>query len=229
MFNNSFWIIFAIIHFIIVLLFYKGFGKTGLFVWIGFATVCANLQVVKTVELFGLTATLGNVMYGTIFFATDVLNEKYGPAEARKAVWLGFSTLLTLTCVMQGVLLFEPASSDISQTALETIFGFLPRVALGSLLAFIFSQTLDVYVYSAIRRIFPSDRLLWLRNGGSTAVSQLFDTFIFTAVAFFGIYSAGVWLHIFISTYLIKFAVSLISLPYAYAAKKMIPNDERSL
>ncbi len=93
----------------------------GLFVWIGFATVCANLQVVKTVELFGLTATLGNVMYGTIFFATDVLNEKYGPAEARKAVWLGFSTLLTLTFVMQGVLLFEPASSDISQTALETI------------------------------------------------------------------------------------------------------------
>lgn len=75
----------------------------GLFVWIGFATVCANLQVVKTVELFGLTATLGNVMYGTIFFATDVLNEKYGPAEARKAVWLGFSTLLTLTFVMQGV------------------------------------------------------------------------------------------------------------------------------
>ncbi|KDE22505.1 hypothetical protein EF83_17085, partial [Bacillus subtilis] len=86
MFNNSFWIFFAIIHFIIVLLFYKGFGKMGLFVWIGFATVCANLQVVKTVELFGLTATLGNVMYGTIFFATDVLNEKYGPAEARKAV-----------------------------------------------------------------------------------------------------------------------------------------------
>ena len=87
---------------------------------------------------------------------------------------------------------------------------------LGSLLAFIFSQTLDVYVYSAIRRIFPSDRLLWLRNGGSTAVSQLFDTFIFTAVAFLGVYPAGVWLHIFISTYLIKFAVSLISLPYAY-------------
>lgn len=56
----------------------------GLFVLIGFATVCANLQVVKTVELFGLTATLGNVMYGTIFFATDVLNEKYGPAEAKK-------------------------------------------------------------------------------------------------------------------------------------------------
>lgn len=103
MFNDVLWILFAVIHFIIVLLFYKGFGKTGLFVWIGFATVCANLQVVKTVELFGLTATLGNIMYGTVFFATDVLNEKYGPREARKAVWLGFSTLLALTCAMQGL------------------------------------------------------------------------------------------------------------------------------
>lgn len=108
----------------------------------------------------------------------------------------------------------------------ETIFGFLPRVALGSLLAFIFSQTIDVYVYSAIRRIFPSDRLLWLRNSGSTALSQLLDTFIFTAVAFIGVYSAGVWFSIFISTYLIKFAVSLISVPYAYAAKRMTPKGE---
>ncbi|MGX6411986.1 queuosine precursor transporter [Bacillus amyloliquefaciens] len=226
MFNDVLWILFAVIHFIIVLLFYKGFGKTGLFVWIGFATVCANLQVVKTVELFGLTATLGNIMYGTVFFATDVLNEKYGPREARKAVWLGFSTLLALTCAMQGALLYKPAASDIAQPALETIFGFLPRVALGSLLAFIFSQTIDVYVYSAIRRIFPSDRLLWLRNSGSTALSQLLDTFIFTAVAFIGVYSAGVWFSIFISTYLIKFAVSLISVPYAYMAKRMTPNGE---
>ncbi|MFA7746536.1 queuosine precursor transporter, partial [Salinicoccus roseus] len=81
--------------------------------------------VVKTVELFGLTATLGNIMYGTVFFATDVLNEKYGPREARKAVWLGFSTLLALTCAMQGALLYKPAASDIAQPALETIFGFL--------------------------------------------------------------------------------------------------------
>ncbi|MGG5832651.1 hypothetical protein ACQ4LK_20635, partial [Bacillus pumilus] len=45
MFNEGIWILFAIINFIIVLLFYKGFGKMGLFVWIGFATAAANLQV----------------------------------------------------------------------------------------------------------------------------------------------------------------------------------------
>ncbi|MEH6972084.1 VUT family protein, partial [Bacillus sp. JJ675] len=63
MFNEILWIGFAIISFIIVLFFYKRFGKTGLFVWIGFATVAANIEVAKTVELFGLTSTLGNIMY----------------------------------------------------------------------------------------------------------------------------------------------------------------------
>ena len=82
----------------------------GLFVWIGFATVAANLQVVKTVELFGLTATLGNILYGSVFFATDVLNEKYGQNEARKAVWIGFATLLTLTVVMQEAFAFPSRS-----------------------------------------------------------------------------------------------------------------------
>lgn len=90
LFNDVLWILFAVIHFIIVLLFYKGFGKTGLFVWIGFATVCANLQVVKTVELFGLTATLGNIMYGTVFFATDVLNENTVPGKRAKPSGSGF-------------------------------------------------------------------------------------------------------------------------------------------
>lgn len=42
LFNNLFWIIFVIIYFIIVFLFYKGFGKMGLFVWIGFVIVCVN-------------------------------------------------------------------------------------------------------------------------------------------------------------------------------------------
>ncbi len=70
--------------------FIKDLAKRVLFVWIGFATVCANLQVVKTVELFGLTATLGNIMYGTVFFATDVLNEKYGPGKRAKPSGSGF-------------------------------------------------------------------------------------------------------------------------------------------
>ena len=58
----------AIIYFCLILTIYRFFRIFGLFTWIGFSTVIANIEVIKTVELFGMTATLGNVMYGTIFF-----------------------------------------------------------------------------------------------------------------------------------------------------------------
>ncbi|TDL82654.1 queuosine precursor transporter [Peribacillus frigoritolerans] len=223
--NEMLWLGFALINFIIVLLFYKLFGKSGLFVWIGFSTVVANLQVVKTIEIFGLTATMGNIMYGTAFLVTDILNEKYGEKEAKKAVWLGFATLISLTVIMQGVLLFKPDETDFAQGALETIFGLIPRIALGSLAAFIISQYADVAIYSYIRKKFPSDRLLWVRNNGSTMISQLIDTLIFTSIAFLGVYPFSVWVQIFITTYLIKFVVAIIDTPFAYLAKKMKPYE----
>lgn len=223
--NEMLWLGFALINFIIVLLFYKLFGKSGLFVWIGFSTVVANLQVVKTIEIFGLTATMGNIMYGTAFLVTDILNEKYGEKEAKKAVWLGFATLISLTVIMQGVLLFKPDETDFAQGALETIFGLIPRIALGSLAAFIISQYADVSIYSFIRKKFPSDRMLWVRNNGSTMISQLIDTLIFTSIAFLGVYPFSVWVQIFITTYLIKFVVAIIDTPFAYLAKKMKPHE----
>ncbi|MFS0863310.1 queuosine precursor transporter [Fredinandcohnia sp. 179-A 10B2 NHS] len=219
MFNETLWVVFAIVNFILVLAIYRFFGKSGLFVWIGFSTVVANLQVVKTVELFGLTATLGNIMYGTSFLVTDILNEKYGKDEAKKGVWLGFFTLLAMTIIMQFVLLFKPHEVDIAQGSLETIFGLLPRIAIGSLLAFIISQYTDVQIYSKIKSMFPKDSQLWIRNNGSTMISQLLDTLIFTSVAFIGVYPFEVWLEIFFTTYFIKWLVAAMDTPFMYIAK----------
>ncbi|SIS37240.1 queuosine precursor transporter [Salimicrobium flavidum] len=219
MFNELLWIIFAIVNFTLLLTVYRLFGKNGLFVWIGMATVVANIQVVKTVELFGLTATLGNIIYGTAFLATDILNEKYGKDSAKKAVWLGFSALIAMTIMMQISLRFIPAESDIAQSALETLFGIVPQIAIGSLLAYIISQYFDVWLYAFLKKIFPKDKHLWIRNNGSTMISQLLDTAVFCGIAFYGLYPFGVWIEIFWTTYFIKFLVSLLDTPFLYAAK----------
>ena len=63
--NEILWLLFAILNFLCIVAVYKLFGKTGLFAWIAVGTVIANIQVTKTIELFGFTATLGNIMYGT--------------------------------------------------------------------------------------------------------------------------------------------------------------------
>jgi uncharacterized integral membrane protein (TIGR00697 family) len=137
LFNEVLGLGFAILNMLFGILMYKFFGKTGLFVWVGFAAVLANILVVKLIEIFSLTATLGNAVYGSIFLVTDILNEKYGKKEAKKAVWLGFSSLIMMTIIMQVVLQFELADEDFAQQSLTTIFGLIPRIALGSMIAYI--------------------------------------------------------------------------------------------
>ncbi|WP_226034739.1 queuosine precursor transporter [Aquibacillus saliphilus] len=221
MMNEWLWILFAVMNFGMLILVYRIFGKPGLFVWIGMSTVVANIQVVKTIELFGLTATLGNIIYGTAFLATDILNEKYGKSDAKKAVWLGFSTLIAMTIMMQFALQFQPGPGDFAQDSLTTLFGLVPRIALGSLVAYLISQYFDVFIYTKIKAMLPDPKFLWIRNNGSTMISQLLDSAIFCSIAFLGQYPFQIWLEIFITTYIIKFIVAAIDTPFLYMAKKI--------
>src|SRR5690554_1460429 len=98
--NEVLWLLLMVVNFGLILCSFKFFGKKGLYAWIAMAAVLANIQVLKLVELFGYEATLGNIIYGTSFLATDILNEFYGKKEARKGVYLGLFTLVTFTVIM---------------------------------------------------------------------------------------------------------------------------------
>ena len=224
--NEMIWLLFAVVNFSLFLGMYYFFGKTGIFVWIGVATVLANIQVVKQVDLFGFHATLGNIMYGTIFLATDALNELYDRKQALKAVGMGFFILIATTIIMQLALFFQPNEFDFSQDSLVTIFGFFPRLVIASLIAFVVSQTVDVVLFQRIKKALPSDRFLWVRNNGSTILSQLIDTAIFVPIAFLGSFEIEVLFGIggiFMSTYLIKVLVAFLDTPFLYLLKRIKP------
>ncbi|WP_442603037.1 queuosine precursor transporter [Paenibacillus sp. KN14-4R] len=229
MFNFYWGIGFVLVNFCLFLICYRFFGKNGLYAWVGVATVLANIQVVKTIEMFGLVMTLGNTMYATIYLTSDLLNEKYGEKEAKKAVWFGFFALIMSTIIMQMVLVFNPLQEgDLAQTSMETIFGLLPRLALGSLCAYFVSQFLDVKIYSFLKRVFPGRNQLWIRNNGSTAISQLLDTFVFCTIAFAGseLYPFDIWIQIVFTTYILKFVVSMASTPFLYIARNFKDKSE---
>lgn len=220
MFNLLWGILFVVVNFAFFLICYRLFGKKGLYAWVGVATVIANIQVAKTIEMpFSIVMTLGNTMYVTLYMTSDLLNEKYGRAEARNAVWFGFFTLLMTTAIMQMVLVFEPQETDIAQSSLETIFGMMPRLALGSLTAYFISQFLDVRLYSWIRKYYGSSRQLWIRSNGSTMVSSFVDTLIFCTIAFAGLYDLKVWTEILLTTYLSKFLLTGAGTPILYIAR----------
>ena len=66
-----------------VVLLYKLFGKNGLFAFAIFGTLLGNIAVCKCIDLFGLSATSGNVLYASTFLVTDILSERYGKKAGR--------------------------------------------------------------------------------------------------------------------------------------------------
>ncbi len=226
MFNLGWGVFFVLVNFGLFLICCKMFGRQGMYAWIGIATVIANIQVTKTIEMFSMVMTLGNTMYGTIYLATDLLNEKYGEKAAKKAVWFGFFTLITSTIIMQMALVFQEQPGDVAQEHLQAIFGLLPQLAVASLAAYFTSQFLDVRLFSMLKKMFPKPGQLWIRNNGSTMVSQLLDSLVFCLIAFSTEYPFEIWWQIFITTFLIKFVISAASTPIIYIARSFKDKEE---
>ena len=129
---------------------YRFFGKSGLFVFVAFSTILANIQVCKGINLFGFETTVGNVLYASSFLCTDILSEKYGKKTAQKAVKIGIFTNILWIIGTQLTLISVPSEHDTMQPHLEAIFGLMPRVAGASLIAYIVSHSIDVLLYHLI-------------------------------------------------------------------------------
>ena len=215
--NELYWIILVLVNFGLILTIFKLWGRQGLYVWVGFAMVLANIQVIKTIELFGVVATLGNIIYGTTFLATDILSEIYGKKEAKKAVWIGFFTIISSTIIMWLSLKFIPHSSDFAHESLAVIFSVMPRIALASITAYIVSNLHDVWAYHFWKKKFNK---IWIQNNLSTMISQLIDSVIFCFIAFWGSYEPQVFMQILLTTYFIKWIVAAADTPFVYLANK---------
>lgn len=214
------WLAMLAVNFSFIIIIFRLFGKTGLYAWVPIAAIVANIQVIKLVEIVGITATLGNIVYASSFLVTDILSELYGKKEAKKAVYLGLFSLVAMTILMNMALIFTPAPDDFSQESLKNIFSFMPRIAGASLVAYFISQSHDVWAFEFWKNRSPSGRHLWLRNNASTMVSQFIDSSLFTLLAFLGVFPPAVLFEIFWTTYLLKWVVGVSDTPFLYIAKE---------
>jgi len=214
------------------LVLYRLFGKAGLQVAIATAIILANLQGPKLTVIFGMETSLGVIFYSSIFFATDVLSENYGKAEANKAVRMGFAVSVIVLLMMSFSMLYlpsqMPATAEFSakvHSAFSTIVNFTPRMIIGSLIAYAISQSFDVWAFHKIKSI-TGDRWLWLRNNLSTMSSQVVDTAIFTLVVWAPIVGIKSALGLGFAKYIFKLVIAMIDTVFIYWAKRSFPRQQ---
>lgn len=209
-----------------VALFYRLFGKGGLLAFSIFATLVANIEVLLLVDAFGLEMTLGNVLFGSTFLITDILSENHSRKDANRAVLISTACSILFIAISQIWLLYTPAANDWASGAFHTIFSNTPRIIIASLVVYLVSQLVDVWLYHkwwewCKKRFSDNRKGLWIRNNGSTMISQLLNTSLFTFIAFYGVHPLSTLISIFASSYAIFIVTSLIDTPIVYWCRSM--------
>lgn len=219
--NELLWIIYLLLDFGLLMLSLYFFGPIALYCTMAINIILCNFQVLKLVDLFSMETTLGNILYASCFFTTDLIGEVYGKEAAKKAMYLGFFLLVLATIGIQFTLLFEPAVNDVFHPIMQQLFSLTPRVTLASLVAYFISQSHDIWAYHYWYKK-THGKHLWLRNNCSTLVSQSMDTAIFIMIAFWGVYSATTLWSIFISSLVIKWLVAILDTPFMYLGRAVL-------
>ena len=230
---EALWVITVFYDLLLASLLFYFFGKDGLYLAIALGIVLSNLQggKVSDVVIFDRTFTvsMGAIMYSGIYFATDLLSEKYGRREANRAVILGALANIAVMLTLVLSTFFLPSdvadSADEVHNAISTLAIYSPIFVIGSITAYLISQLFDVWVFHKIKSI-TGTRMLWLRNNLSTLLSQALDTFIYTFVwVLAGQLDFSTAAAIALSKYIFKFAIAILDTFFIYILRDVNPKN----
>lgn len=184
---------------------------------------------------FSFNLTAGVLLWPVVFIMTDIINEYYGMKGVRFLSFLTVGLISYAFIMFQGAIHLTPAGFWISNyegqgvphadKAYRAIFGQSSWIIVGSLVAFLVGQVLDVFIFHKIKKATGENRI-WLRATGSTLVSQFVDSFIVLFIAFYiGPRLSGgqaqPWgfdlvMTICIGNYIYKFLMALLMTPVIY-------------
>ena len=158
----------------------------------------------------------GSFVHAFTFPCTDAVAEVWGAKRARFMVYLGFIVYALSTVLVYVATLLPSATNWPHHDAYNAIFQGAPRIVAGSMIATIFAQLWDVWVFEWIKRKTGTKRL-WLRNNLSTWGSQFMDTILFYTIGFYGIIPNDVLPGIILGAFILKITVAAIDTPMVYA------------
>ncbi|MHC4514497.1 MAG: queuosine precursor transporter [Planctomycetota bacterium] len=190
---------------------------TGLFVA---ALVVCNLVANKFVRLdlgfHEFTLSAGALPYPLTFLITDLLSEFYGKKRANQVVRIGFVASIMVLGILALASQFPAIQESPAGTAaFNEVFGTAPRVIFASMTAYIVAQLLDIQLFHFWKRL-TKGKHLWLRNNGSTIVSQMVDSTLVVVVLFYDRWTTGEIVSTILDLWFFKVLCALLDTPIIY-------------
>ena len=147
--------------------------------------VTAELIGGKLIQIGPFVMSIGILPWPVVFLTTDLIDDYFGKEGVKKLSYIT-AALIAYSFILLFLAMTIPAATGISPVddeQFKAVFGQSMWIIVGSIIAFLFSQLIDVYVFSYFKKK-TGNKKIWLRATGSTVVSQLFDSFIVLGIAF---------------------------------------------
>jgi queuosine precursor transporter len=177
------------------------------------------------------TLTCGVLLWPLEFVMTDIINEFYGPKAVRRIsytavglisyAYLMFFMATKTAPSVNWIVSNQKSGVPDMQAAFNGVFGQSMRIIIGSLVAFLVSQIVDVTIFHKIKKL-TGEKHVWLRSTGSTIVSQLVDSYIVLFIAFSGTYPWQFILAVGMVNYTYKATMAVVLTPLIYLVERRI-------
>lgn len=175
----------------------------------------------KLFALGGLIFSASLLIYPLNAVFGDILTEVYGFNRTRRLIWMGFICGLLFIVFTQIAIALPPAESYEMQDAFSAINGAIPRIVIGSYLAYLFCEFTNSYIMSKMK-IWQNADNFPLRAFASTFAAQFVDSIVFFVVAFAGILPAKDLIIAIIGSWILKTLYEIFCLPLTtFAVKKL--------
>ncbi len=168
--------------------------------------------------LYTFEISVGILPYPITFLVTDIVSELYGKRRADQVVVSGFLvSLFVLGVVLVADAVPATPWSPVSKGLFHKVFGLFGPAVMASMAAYLVAQFIDIRIFHFWKRL-TAGRHLWLRNNGSTIVSQLVDTsLVLLLLSVTGTIEWSRFWGLLESGFLFKVLVALADMPIIYA------------
>ena len=185
----------------------------------------SNIGSTKIVQVGPLQFDGGTLLFPLSYIFGDILTEVYGYRRSRRVIWIGFAWVAVSAVFLMLVDALPAAPGYELSDAFHAVLGQAPRIVLASLAGFWTGEFVNSFVLARLK-VATAGRMLWLRTISSTLVGQALDTAIFLLIAFWGVLPNDLLLAVFVSNYVFKVAIEVLSTPATYAAVTVLKREE---
>ena len=189
--------------------------------------IAANLLETKVVQIAGITATAGLIVFPVSYIINDCIAAVWGFKKARLIIWSGFASNFLVIAFAQLATVLPAAPYWEGEEAFNFVFGLAPRIAIASLLAFLIGSFLNAYVMSKMK-LASQGRHFSLRAVFSTLVGESADSLIFFPIAFGGLIPLSELFAMILTQAILKSAYEVVILPLTIRVVRYIKHIEGS-